>query len=88
MWAAVGNPSSGLWRHGGLINEFCRGRWTTPVLLPTVLASMRKRLDASYRLRVVVDYEAEPVSEAEAELGLEAIRELLQLVAHHTGWAL
>ena len=49
---------------------------------------MRKRLDASYRLRVVVDYEAEPVSEAEAELGLEAIRELLQLVAHHTGWAL
>ncbi|HJY84368.1 MAG TPA: hypothetical protein VKK81_25210 [Candidatus Binatia bacterium] len=26
MWAAVGDPASGLWRHGGLINEFCRGR--------------------------------------------------------------
>ena len=45
MWAAVGDPPRGLWRHGGLINEFCRGRWATPVLLPTALAGMRKRLE-------------------------------------------
>ena len=34
LWATVGDPALGLWRHGGLINEFCRGRWTTPTLLP------------------------------------------------------
>jgi uncharacterized protein (UPF0332 family) len=45
MWAAVGDPALGLWRHGGLINEFCRGRWTTPTLLPTALAALRKKLD-------------------------------------------
>ncbi len=82
------DPPLGLWRHGGLINEFCRGRWATPILLPTALAGMRKRLEALYRLRVVVDYEAELVSKAEAKLGLEVIGELLQLVAHNTGWAL
>ena len=70
------------------MNEFCRGRWATPILLPTALASMRKRFETLYRLRVVVDYEAKPVSKAEAELGLEVIGELLQFVAHNTGWAL
>jgi uncharacterized protein (UPF0332 family) len=55
MWAAVGDPTQDLWRYGGLINEFCRGRWTTPVLLPTVLAFLRKKLEDLYRLRVSVD---------------------------------
>ena len=88
MWAAVGDPTLGLWRHGGLINEFCRGRWTLPTLLPTALVGIRKKLEALYRLRIAVDYAADAVSPAEAESGLAVVRELLQTIAHHTGWAL
>src|SRR5262249_14949950 len=88
MWAVVGDPPVGVWRHGGLINEFCRGRWATPVLLPTALATLRKKIEALYRLRVGVDYAAASVSQAEAELGLDAAKEMFQVIAHHTGWAL
>ena len=63
MWAAVGDPPLGLWRHGGLINEFCRGRWVNPTLLPSALAGLRKKVDALYRLRIAVDYAADSVSQ-------------------------
>jgi uncharacterized protein (UPF0332 family) len=88
MWAAVGDPPLGQWRHGGLINEFCRGRWTTPVLLPTALATLRKSLMDLYYSRVSVDYDANPASDVDAEFGLNIINEALQIIAHHRGWAL
>jgi uncharacterized protein (UPF0332 family) len=88
MWAAVGDPLLGLWRHGGLMNEFCRGRWATPTLLPSSLAGLRKKLESLYRLRVAVDYAADSVSQVEAESGLNIVRELLQTISHHKGWAL
>jgi uncharacterized protein (UPF0332 family) len=88
MWAVVGDPSLGLWRHGGLINEFCRGQWATPRLLPTALATLRKKLDTLYRLRVAVDYAAVSGSQAQAEFGLAAVKEICDLIAHHTGGAL
>src|SRR2546428_12716189 len=87
MWAAVGDTPLGMWRHGGLINEFCRGRWTTPTLLPTALAALRKKLDELYRLRTTVDYSAAAASDAEAQSGFDPGRELLQIIAHHTRWA-
>jgi uncharacterized protein (UPF0332 family) len=86
MWAAVGDPTRDLWRHGGLINEFCRGRWSTPVLLPTVLAGLRKKLVDLYRFRISIDYDAASAVDAEAKLGLDVVEEVLQLIAHHTGW--
>ena len=88
MWAVVGAPPLGLWRHGGLINDFCRGRWVTPTLLPTALAALRKKLEAPYRLRVAVDYAAASASDTQAEFGLEVAKETFQVIAHHTGWAL
>ena len=88
MWASVGDPALGLWRHGGLINEFCRGRWTTPTLAPTVLAGLRKKLDDLYRLRIAVDYAAASASRAQAEFGLDVVQDTLQMIAHRTGWAL
>jgi uncharacterized protein (UPF0332 family) len=88
MWTAVGDPALGLWRHGGLINEFCRGRWTTPTLLPTALASLRKKLDDLYRLRIAVDYAATLATQAQAAFGLDVVQEMLHMIAHHTGWAL
>ena len=86
MWAVVGDPASGLWRHGGLINEFCRGRWTTPTLLPTVLAALRKKLDDLYRVRIAVDYAAASASHEQAEFGLAVVQEILQTITYHTGW--
>lgn len=88
MWAAVGDPALGLWRHGGLINEFCRGRWGTPPLLPSALTGVRKKLEALYRLRIAVDYAAGSVSQTESASGLDGVQELFQMIAHHTGWAL
>ena len=88
MWAAVGDPTVGLWRHGGLINEFCRGRWTTPTLLPTAMAELRKKLDDLYRFRIAVDYAAAPASSAQADFGLDVVKETLQTITQHTGWAL
>ncbi len=88
MWAAVGATPLGMWRHGGLINEFCRGRWTTPVLLPTSLAALRRKLEDLYRLRVLVDYEAASVTDDKARFGLDVTEEVLQIIAHHTGWVL
>ena len=88
MWAAVGDPPLGLWRHGGLINEFCRGRWVTPMLLPSALAGLRKKVDALYRLRIAVDYAADSISRLEAASGLDRVREVFQLIARHTGLAL
>jgi uncharacterized protein (UPF0332 family) len=87
MWAAVGEPPLGLWRHGGLINEFCRGRWTTPTLLPTALVELRKKLDALYRFRVAVDYAAASASSAQAGFGLDVVEETLQTITQHTRWA-
>ena len=78
----------GLWRHSGLINEFCRDRWATPILLPTALAGLRKKLEALYRLRIAVDYAADAVSPAEAESGLDVVQEVFRMIAHHMGWAL
>ena len=88
IWAAVGAPVLGLWRHGGLINEFCRGRWTTPTLLPTALASLRSKLDALYRLWIAVDYSAASTTRAQAAFGLDVVQETLQMIAHHMGWVL
>jgi uncharacterized protein (UPF0332 family) len=88
MWAAVGEPPLGLWRHGGLMNEFCRGRWTTPTLLPAALAELRKKLDDLYRFRVAVDYAAASASSAQAAFGLDVVEETLQTITQHTGWAL
>ena len=85
MWVAVADPPLELWRHGGLINEFCRGRWTTPPLLPTALAALRKKIETLYRLRITADYAALPVSLEKAEFGLDVVQELFQLITHHTG---
>ena len=88
MWATVGDPALSLWRHGGLINEFCRGWWTTPTLLPTALAALRKKLDDLYRLRIAVDYAAASASRTQAEFGLDVVKETLHMIAHHMGWVL
>lgn len=87
MWVAVGDPPAGLWRHGGLINEFCRGRWQKPPATPQApdLLSLRKKLDRLYLYRVQVDYEARSLGKDEAQEGLDTLQEVLRLVAQHTG---
>ncbi len=85
MWIVLGDPPAGLWRHGGLINEFCRGRWQQPPATPHALAPLRKKLDRLYVHRIQSDYEAWRLSQKEAQEALHTVDEVLRLVAQHTG---
>ena len=85
MWIAVGDPPAGLWRHGGLINEFCRGRWQRPPALPQPLAPLRKKLDRLYVYRIRSDYEVQSLSEEEAQEALDTVGEVFSIVSQHTG---
>ncbi|MFN4217808.1 MAG: HEPN domain-containing protein [Candidatus Bipolaricaulia bacterium] len=81
MWVAVGDPPAGLWRHGGLMNEFCRAlRQQSP--------SLRKRLDKLYLYRIQGDYEARSLDVAEAQEGLDIADEVLRIIAQQVGLAL
>ena len=84
MWIVLDDPPAGLWRHGGLINEFCRGRWQTFPATPQALASVRKKLDRLYVYRVQSDYEARNLSQSQAQEALDSADEVLHLVAQHT----
>ena len=65
------------------MQTFCRGQWTDPVLLPTSLASLYKKLLALYDLRLDADYRALQVDPIKAQEGLNTITEVFQLIAHH-----
>src|SRR4051812_34738047 len=52
MWVALGDPPRGEWRHGGLIQHFCLGRWANPVTLPSSLEGLYKKLLHLYHLRL------------------------------------
>jgi|SRR5215475_6610432 len=83
MWVAAGDPPLGEWKHGGLMQTFCRGQWADPVLLPTSLATLYKRLLALYDLRLDADYRALPVDLAKAQEGWNTVAEVLQLISRH-----
>jgi uncharacterized protein (UPF0332 family) len=83
MWVAVEDPPLGTWKHGGLMQMFCRGRWADPILLPTSLAPLYKRLLALYDLRLDADYRALPVDLAQAQEGLHTVAEVLQMIIQH-----
>lgn len=31
MWVAVGDPPLGYWKHAGLMQHFCLGKWASPL---------------------------------------------------------
>jgi hypothetical protein len=39
-------------------------------------------------LCIAVDYGAASVAHDKAEFGLEVVKEVFDIIAHHTGWAL
>jgi hypothetical protein len=83
MWVAVGDPPKGQWRHGGLMQHFSLGRWATPVLLPTSLVLLYKRLIKLYEYRLRADYSAMPISQAQAQKGLDTVEDVFLLVQRH-----
>jgi uncharacterized protein (UPF0332 family) len=80
MWVALGDPPRGRWEHGGIVKSFCRGQWADPVIIPTSLAPLRKRLLNLYELRLDADYRAMPVTPEEAQAGIDTTGEVFQLV--------
>jgi uncharacterized protein (UPF0332 family) len=83
MWVALGDPPLGRWEHGGVMRTFCRGQWADPVLLPTSLAPLYKKLLALYDLRLDADYRALPVTPEKAQEGVHTVAELFQVVTQH-----
>jgi uncharacterized protein (UPF0332 family) len=83
MWVAVGDPPLRLWKHHGLMQAFCRGQWTDPVLPPTSLTMLYKRLLALYDLRLDADYRALPVESTKAQSGLDTVAEIFRLITRH-----
>lgn len=83
MWMALGEPQSGVWRHGGIAQQFCRGGWATPVMLPTSLAPLLRRLFALYDLRLDADYRALPVSTMKSREVLEIVDQVFRLIVAH-----
>ncbi len=65
------------------MKTFCLGRWAEPILLPTSLASLYKRLLAVYDLRLDADYRALPVPQDKAEEGLETMTTVFQVTSQH-----
>ncbi len=80
MWVALGDPPAGEWHHVGITRRFCHGRWATPPLLPSNLGTLYKRLLALYELRLDAHYRARDISLQQAQQGIEAVVEVLQLV--------
>ena len=58
-------------------------RWADPVLLPTSLAPLYKKLLALYDLRLDADYRALPIGLPQAHEGLFTVGEVLQLITQH-----
>ncbi|MGE0820740.1 MAG: hypothetical protein AB7P18_01370 [Candidatus Binatia bacterium] len=83
MWVALGDPPAGAWRHVGITRRFCHGQWTDPPLLPTSLALVHTRLLTLYELRLDAHYRAQPIPPSQAQLGLETVTEVMQLVQQH-----
>ncbi len=65
------------------MQTFCRGQWADPVLLPTSLATLYKKLLVLYDLRLDADYRALPVDLAKAQEGLNTVIEVFQLLSRH-----
>jgi hypothetical protein len=84
MWVALNDPPLGRWEHAGLMRTFCRGQWANPVLLPTSLAPLYKRLLTLYDLRLDADYRALLVTPEKAQEAVQTITELFRLIAQHT----
>lgn len=63
---------------------FCRGQWADPILLPTSLAGLYKRLLTLYDLRLDADYRAVAVIREKAEEAEFTAKELFGLVLRHT----
>lgn len=80
MWIALGDPPRGRWEHLGIIQNFCRGRWADPVMIPTSLASLYRGLLELYELRLDADYRAALVTLEDAQAGMKTVDEVFQLV--------
>jgi len=83
MWVAVGDPPLGHWKHAGLMQRFCHGKWTAAPVLPTSFAFIYKKLLALYDLRLDADYRALAIDQAKAQEALQTTKQVLDLITQH-----
>jgi uncharacterized protein (UPF0332 family) len=83
MWVALGDPPLGEWRHVGITRRFCHGQGADPLLIPTSLATLHKRLLGLYELRLDAHYRAQPIQPQQAQQALGTVAEVRRLVQEH-----
>jgi uncharacterized protein (UPF0332 family) len=83
IWVAVGDPPLGHWKHAGLMQTFCHGKWTSIPVLPTSFALIYKKLLALYDLRLDADYRALTVAQSKAQDALNTTKQVLDLAVLH-----
>lgn len=87
MWVALGDPPKGVWRHGGIVDNFCYGAWTTPSSSPTAFMVLRPQLVMLYNRRIRADYDADMISPTEAQESMQTADEVFDVVAARIGLA-
>jgi uncharacterized protein (UPF0332 family) len=87
FWTAIaalesdGYPVRQEWSHGGLANTFGKHLVQTRGLYP---AAYGRRLSESYKLRVVADYERQPLREKDAKRVLEWAQQFVEKIKEAT----
>jgi len=83
MWAFVGDPPKGRWKHDGLRKVFLgelREGMEQEDIKPYSLREINKEIRVIYSLRRRADYSCEDVEEADAEDALNFSTWLLELL--------
>ncbi len=83
MWAALGEPETGVWRHLAIIKHFVRGYWADSGYSrqgPGLFEDKRLSLRRLYLYRVKSDYDAVDINRHAAEQFLDLIRDLISII--------
>ncbi len=88
MWAVLGEPEEGQWRHLAIIKHFVRGYWLKPehaATGPGLLEEKRLPLRRLYSYRIKSDYDAEGIDEYQAENSIKIVKELIMFIEENGG---
>ncbi len=88
MWAALGDPPTGSWKHLAIINHFVRGYWFEPdhdSCGAGLLEEMRLPLRRLYSYRIKSDYDAEKTEKSAVGLLLGTVSELIDIIEKKGG---
>ncbi len=79
MWVALGDPPTGRWSHGGILQHFTLGQWRNPPA--SIEREVSRAIQRLYTARVRADYGAVHLRPFESATHLTTACRVLQLIA-------